>query len=97
MGTCHCFTTLDGISATAITSNDYPEKAVFNLLNQLILDFRDYHASNPSVYENADKDIDSLLEYPNLEEFFKNWQDPTEADKMMKIEKGLFETHEIMK
>jgi hypothetical protein len=50
---CHCWTTADGISATVITDNEYPEKAAYILLNNLILDFREYFAADPSVYENA--------------------------------------------
>ena len=96
MGKCHCWTTADGISATAITDNEYPEKAAYILLNNLILDYREYFAADPSVYENAVKDINDQLPYPNMSEFLKKWQDPHEADKLMKVEKELFEVKEIM-
>jgi len=96
MGQCHCWTTADGISATVITDNEYPEKAAYILLNNLILDFREYFAADPSVYENAVTDLNGKLPYPNLEGFFKKWQDPHEADKLMKVEKELFEVKEIM-
>jgi len=33
VGNCYCWTTKDGISATAITDLEYPEKAGFILLN----------------------------------------------------------------
>ena len=69
MGKCHCWTTAYGISATAITDNEYPEKAAYILLNNLILDFREYFAADPSVYENAVRDISDQLPYPNLAEF----------------------------
>lgn len=72
MGTCYCWTTADGISATAITDTEYPEKAGFMLLNNLILDFREYFASDPSVYENAVTDMKNFP-YPNIEEFLKKW------------------------
>ena len=96
MGVCHCWTTADGISATAITDNEYPEKAAYILLNNLILDFREYFAADPSVYENAVTDLNGKLPYPNLAPMFKKWQDPHEADKLMKVEKELFEVKEIM-
>ena len=96
MGKCHCWTTADGISATAITDNEYPEKAAYILLNNMILDYREYFAADPSVYENAVKDIHDQLPYPNISEFLKKWQDPHEADKLMKVEKELFEVKEIM-
>ena len=96
MGNCHCWTTADGISATAITDNDYPERAAFILLNNLILDFREYFAADPSVYENAVTDLAGKLPYKNIEAFLKKWQDPTEADSLMKVEKELFEVKNIM-
>ena len=80
IGTCYCWTTPDNISATAITDNEYPENAAFLLLNNLILDFREYFAADPSVYENAVTDLNGKLPYPNIEEFLKKWQDPHEAD-----------------
>ena len=73
MGFCHCWTTADGISATAITDNEYPEKAAYILLNNLILDFREYFAGDPSVYENAVRDIYDQLPYPNISQFIKKW------------------------
>jgi synaptobrevin family protein YKT6 len=36
------------------------------------------------------------LPYPNLADFLKKWQDPHEADKLMKVEKELFEVKEVM-
>ena len=50
VGKCHNWTTADGISATAVTDPEYPERAAFILLNNLLLDFREYFAADPSVY-----------------------------------------------
>lgn len=47
VGICYCWTTKDGLSATAITDNEYPEKAAFILLNTLLMDFRESMAANP--------------------------------------------------
>ncbi len=94
VGVCYCWTTKDGLSATAMTDNEYPEKAAFILLNNLLMDFRETFASDPRVYEEAKSDIN--LKYENLEIFLKKWQDPTEADKLLKIEKELHEVKEII-
>ena len=96
MGNCYCWTTADGISATAICDNEYPERAAYMLLNNLILDFREYFAADPSVYEDAVTDLVGKLPYPNIEEFLKKWQDPHEADQLMKVQKEIFEVKEIM-
>jgi synaptobrevin family protein YKT6 len=50
IGICYCHTTKDNISATAITDGEYPEKAAFILLNNLLMDFRETFAMNPSAY-----------------------------------------------
>ena len=41
VGKCHCYVTLDGIAATAMTDNEYDERAAYTLLNKLIMEFRD--------------------------------------------------------
>lgn len=66
------------------------------LLNNLILDFREYFASDPSVYEDAVTDLSGKLPYPNIDEFIKKWQDPHEADQLMKVQKEIFEVKEVM-
>jgi synaptobrevin family protein YKT6 len=71
IGLCYCYTTKDNISATCITDAEYPEKAAFILLNNIIMDFRETFSSNPEVYENATSDIS--LKYDSLEVFLKKW------------------------
>jgi synaptobrevin homolog YKT6 len=71
IGICYCYTTKDNISATCITDPEYPEKAAFLLLNNLIMDFRETFAGNASVYENATADLN--MKYPALEVFLKDW------------------------
>ena len=56
VGVCYCWTTKDGLSCTVITDNEYPEKAAFILINNILMDFREKFANNPSVYENATSD-----------------------------------------
>ena len=41
VGMCHCWVTQDGIAATALTDNEYDERAAYTLLNKLIMDFRE--------------------------------------------------------
>ena len=93
IGNCYCWTTKDGLSATAITDLEYPERAAFILLNTLIMDFRE-NFPDPAMYENYTTDAN--LKYESLSIFLKKWQDPTEADKLMKIEKELLEVKEII-
>ena len=72
-----------------ITDPEYPEKAAFILINNILMDFRETFATKPELYENVTSDAN--LKYDHLEIFLRKWQDPTEADKLMKIEKELLE------
>ena len=72
---CYCYCTSDGISATAIVDNDYPEKSAYIMLNSLVIEFRDCYQSDPSVYENAVMDIDTMIkpDFVQINEFIKKW------------------------
>ena len=50
---CLCRTTKDGLAGTAITDKDYPQDALNQFLNKLILDFRDQYKHEPSRYEDV--------------------------------------------
>ena len=94
VGICYCWTTTDGISVTAVCDNEYPEKGVFSMINKLILEFREKYAPT-GILETADKDQD--LKWDRLEWYMKEWQNPHNADKLLKVEKELMEVNEIMR
>jgi len=52
---CYAWTTQDGISATAFTDAEYPEKAAMTLLTKLIMDFREKY-KNSGILESATTD-----------------------------------------
>ena len=91
---CYCWTTTDGISATAVTDKEYPERGAFTLLYNVIMEFRDW-AQPQGILDNVTADM--KVNWPALERFLRDWQDPTQADKLMKVEKQLFDVTEIMK
>ena len=53
VGKCACWTTSDGLSVTAITDMEYNDKAPFILINNMLLEFRETFAADPSVYEGV--------------------------------------------
>lgn len=77
-----------------MTDPEYPERAAFILINTLLMDFREYFKNNPGEYELATSDKN--LKFPVMAEYLQKWQNPHEADKLMKIEKELFEVKEII-
>lgn len=91
IGVCHCWTSQDGISVTAMTDAEYPEKAAYSLLNKIIMEFREKHG------KGIDKvTADTPIAFPSLEAYLRDWQNPHEADKLLKIEKELFEVQNIV-
>lgn len=86
IGFCHTWTTTDLISVTAMTDPEYPEKAAFLLINKVIMEFREQHGKGLDMISK-----DTEIKFPPLEAFLKDWQNPHEADKLLKIEKELCE------
>ena len=94
LGMCFCWTTSDNLSVAVVTDPTYPEGSAYNLIGQVILDFMQTFERNPDIYQYCEYDVD--LPYENLAEFLKNWQDPSEADKLYKIKTELDDVKEIM-
>lgn len=93
MGKCFAFTAADNISATAVCSGNYPEKAAFMMLAKLIHEFRQkFEAILKSPITKDEK-----WKYPELDEYLKTWQNPAQADKLLAVEKNLMDVHEVMR
>eukprot|EP00806_Schmidingerella_arcuata_P002835 Macronucleus_3568.p1 GENE.Macronucleus_3568~~Macronucleus_3568.p1 ORF type:complete len:205 (+),score=59.37 Macronucleus_3568:1-615(+) len=94
VGKCHCFVSLDGIAATAMTDNEYDERAAATLLNKLIMEFRE--AFQPSGFFDREINEDTLVTFPRLAAILQEWQNPMEADKLLRIERELQEVQDIV-
>ena len=94
VGKCHCWVTLDGIAATALTDNEYDERAAYTLLNKLIMEFRD--TFQPTGILDRELTADHPLQFANLEIYLREWQNPHEADKLLRIERELQEVQDIV-
>ena len=94
IGKCHCWVTMDGIAATAITTSEYDERAAYTLLNKLIMEFRD--TFGPTGLLQQDLQADHPVNFAQLEVYLREWQNPLEADKLLKIERELQEVQDIV-
>ena len=94
VGVCHCWVTQDGIAATAMTDNEYPERAAYTLLNKLIMEFRD--AFEKQGILKSEPIPNKPLKFPAMELFLRDWQNPHEADKLLKLEKEVEEVSQIV-
>lgn len=96
---CHCLTTMDDLSGVAITNTAYGALFAKKLLNQILLDFRDFFSFNPSMYidmREDNPDYDTSLEPGSLDETFELWQNPTVADQEYQLEQQLHQIKDVM-
>lgn len=87
----HCYVRLDGLAASVISDKEYSERVAFSLINEIM---REYEATNKGAWKAEQKDKNEEPKF--LQEYIKKYQDPTEADKLLKIQKNLDEVKGIM-
>ena len=88
IGKCSCWTMVDELSVTAITSPGYDEKVPFLLISKMMIEYRE--TIDLEEYLNVKVDMkEGTLPFDAIDEYFEKWQDPTGADVLLKIEKEL--------
>ncbi|XP_057306229.1 synaptobrevin homolog YKT6-like [Hydractinia symbiolongicarpus] len=88
---CHVYVNQDGLSAVAISDTDYPNRVAFNMLNKLLEEFSSQVSM--SQYTTADP---STYTFTLCETFLEKYQNPSEADPMMRVQTELDETKIIV-
>ncbi|XP_065919443.1 synaptobrevin homolog YKT6-like [Dysidea avara] len=87
---CHCYVRSDSLSCVIIADMDYPVRVVFTLMNK-VLD--QYCADFPkSGWSKSSGD----LSYPPIDTMLSRYQDPKEADPMMRVQNDLDETKIVL-
>ncbi|XP_010539476.1 PREDICTED: VAMP-like protein YKT61 [Tarenaya hassleriana] len=81
----------NGLCALGFMDDHYPVRSSFSLLNQ-VLD--EYQKNFGETWRSAKED--STQPWPYLNEALSKFQDPAEADKLMKIQRELDETKIIL-
>lgn len=86
----HVHVRTSGVAAVAVCDQDYPSRVAFTLLMKVLEDFCNMHT------ESAWRTANAELPFPPLAEVIVQYQDPHEADGIMKIQKDLDETKIIL-
>lgn len=86
----HVHVRSSGLAAVAVCDEEYPPRVAFTLLMKVQEDFVSAH--NDATWMRASDE----LAFPSLEEMISKYQDPHEADAIMKIQKDLDETKIIL-
>ena len=86
----HAFMGVDGLACIIICDTEYPARVAFALINRVLEEF---HAEFP-----RDRWITASqkLDFPKLKEMLTKYQDPHEADPIMKVQRELDETKVIL-
>lgn len=89
-GICYVAVHPSTLAATVITDPEYPQRVVFSLIADLMNQF----LRTGIEWENAGRDLN--MTFPPLGDMLREYQNPAEADKLMKIESELDQVREIM-
>ncbi|KAL6613757.1 hypothetical protein ACP70R_036027 [Stipagrostis hirtigluma subsp. patula] len=86
----HCYNQ-NGLCAVAFTDDHYPVRSAFSLLNMVL---EEYQKTFGESWRTAKTDVTQPWQY--LNDALTKYQDPAEADKLLKIQRDLDETKIIL-
>lgn len=81
----------DGLGGVIVSDAEYPERVVFSILNKLMEEFA---AQNIGRWNAVT--ADTQMTFEPIDKAIVEYQDPTKADKITKIQKDLNETIDVM-
>jgi len=87
----HCYVNAEGLGCVVLTGGEYHQRVAFTLLSKTLEEVK--KTQGDSIFKNK---IDTNLNMDTIAALFKKFQVPEEADSIMKIEKDLNETREVL-
>ena len=87
---CHAYVRGDSLACAVICDEEYPQRVAFSLIYSVVEQF----TAKEFPWKAATQDTE--FEFPILQEHVKKYQDPSEADKLMKIQKDIDATRETV-
>lgn len=88
--TFHAYGRTEGIAGIIITDHEYPALVAHQLLSKVVDEFLNKYPRN--VFTASD----AACPMPELKEYIVKYQDPQQADSIMKIQKELDETKIVL-
>lgn len=86
----HVYMRADGLCGCVTADAEYPPRVAFSLISSLLDDF---DAQNPGWKKEKRNEA---ISWPPLDNAVVKYQDPSNADQIMKIQKNLDETRDIL-
>ncbi|KAI9788006.1 MAG: palmitoyltransferase [Peltula sp. TS41687] len=88
--TFHAYGRTEGVAGIIISDHDYPALVAHQLLSKVVDEFLTKHPRTAFASSNA------KLPFPELKDYIVKYQDPQQADSLMKIQKELDETKIVL-
>jgi synaptobrevin family protein YKT6 len=89
-GICYVAVHPNTLAFTVVSSPEYPQRVVFTMIADLMNQF----LNSGIQWQNIQQDTE--VRFPPLQDAIRIYQNPAEADKLMKIESELDQVREIM-
>lgn len=89
----HVYARAEGLCGVLITDKEYPVRPAYTLLNK-ILD--EYSVAHPTNTWKSVSETNESLKMQNLDLYIKKYQDPSQADAIMKVQQELDETKIVL-
>jgi len=86
----HIYMRTDGLCGCVTCDSEYPPRVAFSLLTKILDDFSMQVPSWRTEKRNE------AITWPPLDEAVIRYQDPTQADSIMRIQKNLDETRDVL-
>ncbi|PFH36998.1 SNARE protein [Besnoitia besnoiti] len=94
IGHCHVFVHSSGLAATVLSTAAYPMRVAFGMITQALRGFQDKYAGQ---WENIADDVkEGMMFATEGSDLMKLYQNPVEADKLLKVQRDLDEVKDVM-
>lgn len=89
----HTYTRSENLSCVIITDKEYPVRPAYTLINKILEEYLLLHPASEwaSITEGTPE-----LKFDRLETYIKQYQDPRQADSIMKVQHELDETKIVL-
>lgn len=88
----HVYVRPDGLASVIVSDSEYPQRVAHTLLTKVMDDFTNTYP--PSSWNSM---VEQTGKMASLSETLKKYQNPQEADALMRLQKDLDDTKEILK
>ncbi|GEQ66781.1 hypothetical protein JCM33374_g444 [Metschnikowia sp. JCM 33374] len=89
----HTYTRSEGLSCVVISDKEYPVRPAYTLINKILEEYLSLH---PASQWSSVTAPNPALNYDKLAVYLKKYQDPSQADSIMKVQHELDETKIVL-